>query len=297
MKKLLLAIILISASLFAQSIPSADLIVTNAKVWTGDKTVPSAEAIAVIGDTIVAVGTTSDIERWRGASTDVLDAAGRLVVPGFNDAHVHFVDGSLQLTNVQLKDASSPEELAKRIGEYAKALRPGEWVLGGNWDDQAFAAPRLPTHADIDAVTPSTPVFVVRYDGHMALANSLAMKLAGITPKTKDVPGGVIVRDAKGVPTGALKDAAMNLVFKVVPPLTRERRLAVVREGLHYAASVGVTSVQDMNPSYDDVSAYAELADAGELTTRFYVAPLETQWMDQAKLGIHHSFGSRYLRM
>jgi hypothetical protein len=131
----------------------------------------------------------------------------------------------------------------------------------------------------------------------MALANSVALKLAGVTAKTKDVPGGVIVRDAKGEPTGVLKDAAMSLVYKVVPPMSHDRRLATIREGLRHAASVGVTSVQDMNPSYDDVSAYAELLSKGELTTRFYVAPLETEWQDQAKIGIRRAFGSHFLRM
>lgn len=297
MRRILAFLVLCTSFVAAQSNPAADLILTNAKVWTVDSAHPTAEAIAVIGDKIVAVGSSTEIDHWRGAATEIIDAGGRLVVPGFNDSHVHFVDGSAQLTHVQLKDANSPEEFARRIGEYAKTLKSGEWVLGGNWDDQAFTNPRMPTKEDIDKFTPNNPVFVSRYDGHMALANSLALKLAGVTPKTKDVPGGVIVRDAQGNPTGALKDAAMNYVYKVIPPMSMETRLSVVRSGLKHASSVGVTSVQDMNPSYDDIRSYSILASKGELTVRFYVAPLETQWQDQAKIGLVHSFGSSWLRM
>ena len=281
----------------AQKQPAADLIVTNAKIWTVDAHHPTAEALAVIGDKIVAVGSVAEIEAWRGPGTEVIDAGDHLLVPGFNDSHVHFVDGSSQLTNVQLKDARSPEEFGQRIGEYAKKLGPGEWVLGGNWDDQAFAEPRLPTKEDIDKFAPNTPVFVTRYDGHMSVANSAALRLAGVTAKTKDIPGGVIVRDKRGEPTGVLKDAAMAYVFKVVPPMSHDARLRTVRAGLKYAASIGVTSVQDMNPSYDDVAAYTELASRGELSTRFYVAPMETEWNDQAKIGIRRAFGSPWMRM
>lgn len=277
--------------------PAADLIVTNAKVWTADSAHPSAEAVALLGDRIVAVGSAAEVEAWRGSGTEVMDAGGHLLVPGFNDAHVHFVDGSAQLTNVQLKDADSIEEFARRIGEYAKRLAPREWVLGGNWDDQAFTKPRLPTRWDIDKLTGNTPVFVTRYDGHMSLANSAALRLAGINAKTKDIPGGVIVRDAKGEPTGLLKDAATGLVYKVIPSLSPEARLRTIRAGMKHAASVGVTSVQDMNPSYADIGVYAELEANNELTLRMYVAPLEPNWQDQAKLGVRRAFGSPWLRM
>jgi hypothetical protein len=281
----------------AQRQPAADLIVTNAKIWTVDAHHPTAEALAVIGDKIVAVGSVSDIEAWRGPGTEVIDAGGHLLLPGFNDSHVHFVDGSAQLTNVQLKDATSIEDFAQRIAEHAKKLAPGEWVLGGNWDDQGFAQPRLPAKEDIDKLTPNTPVFVTRYDGHMSVANSAALRLAGVTAKTKDLPGGVIVRDKRGEPTGLLKDAAMSYVYKVIPPMSRETLLRTVRAGLKHAASLGVTSVQHMNPSYDEISAYAELASMDELTARFYVAPMETEWKDQAKIGIRRAFGSPWLRM
>jgi predicted amidohydrolase YtcJ len=198
---------------------------------------------------------------------------------------------------VDLKDARSPEEFTRRIAEAARALPKGQWVLGGNWDDQGFARPQLPTRQWLDATTPDHPVWVDRYDGHMAVANSLALKLAGVTAATKDPPGGEVVRDARGEPTGLLKDAAMGFVSKVVPPLTAEARLDVVRQGLKHAASLGVTSVQDMNPGYEDVAAYADLLERGELTARIYAAPLETQWEDQAKIGLRPAFGSPWLRL
>ena len=282
---------------YAQSQPAADLIITNAKVWTVDKTHPTAQAVAVLGDRIVALGSNADIDAWRGASTRVIDAAGKLLLPGFNDAHVHFVSGGLQLDSVQLNDATSAAEFARRIGEQAKKTAKGEWIVGGGWDETKWDPAKLPTKELIDAVTPDTPVFVSRYDGHMSLANSVALRLAGLTAQTQDPPGGVIVRDPQHNPTGALKDAATDYVYKVIPPLSHEKRLHAVKRALAHAASVGVTSVQDMNPEYDDVAVYSELLRRGELTTRIYAAPLIAQVDDQAKLGIGHAFGGPYLRI
>ena len=275
---------------------AADLVITNASIWTGDALQPDANAVAVIGDRIVDVGSSREIDRWRGAATTVIDAEGRRVLPGFNDAHVHLIDGGTALDNVNLKDAATPAEFARRIAERAKT-KPGEWILGGEWDDQRWTPAELPTRQLIDDVTNATPVFVTRYDGHMALANATALGRAGITESTPDPPGGVIVRDANGYPTGVLKDAAMEAVARVIPKMTPEQRLAVVKRALRYAASVGVTSLQDMNPSYDDIGVYAELANRNELTARIYAAPLELGWYDQAKLGVHRSFGSSWLRI
>ena len=227
----------------AQSKPAADLIITNAKIWTVDKSLPTAQAVAVLGDRIVAVGSNAGVDPWRGPSTRVIDAGGKLLLPGFNDAHVHFVSGGMQLTNIQLNDATSPEEFARRIDERAKITPKGEWILGGNWDETKWSPPNIPTKELIDALTPDTPVFVSRYDGHMGLANSLALKLAGITAKTPDPPGGTIVRDPQGNPTGALKDAATDYIDKVVPPLSHEQRVKIVKRALAHAASLGVTSV------------------------------------------------------
>jgi predicted amidohydrolase YtcJ len=281
----------------AQSRPAADLIITNAKIWTVDAFQPLAQAVAVLGDRIVAVGSTSAVDAWRGPNTKVIDAAGKLVLPGFNDAHVHFVSGGEQLDNVQLKDVTNPQEFARRIAERAKVTPQGEWVQGGNWDETKWDPPNMPTKEMIDALTPDTPVFVSRYDGHMGLANSVALRLAGITAETPDPPGGTIVHDAQGNPTGALKDAAMDPIYKVIPPLSHDRRVKVVKRALAYAASVGVTSVQHMETSYADIAVYSELLRRGELTTRIYVAPLITHVDDQVKLGIGHAFGGPYLRI
>ncbi len=281
----------------AQSRPAADLIITNAKIWTVDKSLPTAQAVAVLGDRIVAVGSNTEVDAWRAPHTHVIDAGGKLLLPGFNDAHVHFVSGGMQLDNIQLNDATTPEEFARRIGERARVTAKGEWIVGGNWDETKWNPPNMPTKELIDAVTPDTPVFVSRYDGHMGLANSVALRLAGITAKTPDPPGGTIVRDAQGNPTGALKDAATDYIDKVIPPLTHDQRLKIVKRALAHAASVGVTSVQHMVASNEDIAVYSELLQRDELTTRIYVAPSITHVDDLAKLGIGHAFGGPYLRI
>ncbi len=281
----------------AQAKPAADLIIMNAKIWTVDKSLPTAEAVAVLGDRIVAVGSNAEIGLWRGPHTQVIDAGRKLLLPGFNDAHLHFVSGGMQLDNVQLNAAARPEEFARIIGERAKAAPKGKWILGGNWDETKWNPPIMPAKELIDAVTPDTPVFVDRYDGHMGLANSVALRLAGITANTPDPPGGVIVRDAHGNPTGALKDAAMDYMDKVIPPLSHDQRVKIVKRAMAYAASLGVTSVQHMNPDYKDIAVYSELLQQGELTIRIYAAPLITDVDDQVKIGIRHSFGGPFLRI
>jgi predicted amidohydrolase YtcJ len=279
-----------------QTKPSADLVVRNAKVWTGDPARPLAEGIAILGDRIVAAGSAAEIEAWRSPRTQVINARGKLVIPGFNDAHVHFMEGGRQLDNVDLRDATTPAEFARRIGERAQKA-PNDWILGGDWDEQQWNPVALPTRELIDGLTPSTPVFVIRYDGHQALANSVALRLGRIDSKTPDPPGGSIARDARGNPTGILKDAAMSAVYKVIPAPTPAQQMYTAKKALAYAASLGVTSIQDMNPSYSDISTYMQLAEKGELTTRIYAAPLETELGDQAKIGIRHAFGSSFLRL
>jgi predicted amidohydrolase YtcJ len=287
----------VSICSFSQSKPVADLIITNAKVWTVEKSNPAAQAVAVLGERIVAVGSNTDVEPWRGSNTRVLDAGGKLLLPGFNDSHVHFIDGGMQLDAVQLNDVTNPQEFARRIGDKAKKTAKGEWMLGGDWDETKWMPAQLPTRELIDPVTGDTPVFVNRYDGHMALAKSAALRLAGVTSKTSNPAGGVIVRDAQGNPTGALKDAAMDFVNKVIPPASHEQRLHAAKRALAHAAALGVTSVQHMNPEYADIAVYSELLQRGELTSRVYAAPLITQVDDQVKIGIRHAFGGAYLRL
>jgi predicted amidohydrolase YtcJ len=275
---------------------AADLIVIRANIWTGNPAQPSAMAIAVIGDRIVDVGGADEIERWRGANTTVFDAEGRRLIPGFNDAAVQFGEGGSELENVDLRDAGSTAEFARRINERAKG-KPGEWITGGHWDERRWTPATLPTRALIDDGTNSSPVFVVRFDGRMALANAAALGRAGITEATADPPAGALVRDANGFPTGLLRGAAMELVRRVIPKVTAEQRLRAVKRALEHAESLGVTSVQDVGSTYEDIAAYGDLVNRGELTVRVYAVPQEGGWYDQAKIGLHRAFGSPWLRI
>ncbi len=297
--RFILSVVILCCSAFvvAQSKPTAALIIHNAKIWTVDPAHSEAEAVAVVGDRIVAVGSNQEIEAWRGPNTRVVDAAGKRLLPGFNDSHVHFTDGGAQLDNVQLNDATSAQEFARRIGEQVVKTPKGQWILGGDWDETKWNPPQLPTKELIDSVTQQTPVAVSRYDGHMILANSVALKLAGITGQTKDPAGGVIVKDQQGNPTGALKDAAADLVYKVIPDMTHDQRRHAIERALQHAASLGVTSVQHMSADYADIAIYSELADEGMLTTRIYAAPLISNVDDLAKIGLRRAFGDSYLRI
>jgi hypothetical protein len=215
-------------------------------VWTENPKQPEAEAIAVSGHHILAVGTTDEIRKLAGPQTQVLDLEGRRVVPGFNDAHVHFFWGGQGLTSVQLRDVTSREQFTQRIADYARTRAAGEWIVDGNWDEQKWSPVVLPAHDWIDAVTPDNPVWVNRSDGHMMLANALAMKLAGITRATPDVPGGVIGRDKDGNPNGIFKDAAKDLIERVIPPPSDAQVDEALLAAQKYALDNGVTSVQDM---------------------------------------------------
>lgn len=274
----------------------ADLIVVNARVRTMDSRGTVAEALAVHGGRIAATGRTAEIKALAGPSTKVIDARGRLVLPGFNDSHVHFLSGGFQLSSVDLRDAKSKEEFAARIQAFAARLGKGRWVVGGDWDHELWEGSPLPRKEWIDPVTAETPVFVNRLDGHMALANSAALKLAGVTKETLDPPGGLIVRDkATGEPTGVLKDAAMNLVYRVIPPATFEEKLEAARAASRHAASLGVTSVTDVSAGAD-IGVYQTLLERGELLTRVYAAWPLPRWEALAATGVRRGFGGPMLR-
>ena len=274
----------------------ADTIIINAVVHTMNPAQPTAEAVAIYANHIVAVGSTKDIRKLAGPKTRTIDAKKRLLLPGFNDAHTHFLSGGFQLSSVDLRDANSPQEFAARIKAFAQKLPQGRWITGGDWDHERWPDAKLPTKELIDSFTPDTPVFVNRLDGHMALANSLALKLAGVTRQTLDPPGGVIVRDKSGEPTGVLKDAAQNFVWKVVPASSFEEKLDAARAATNYAAKLGVTSVQDMSAG-TDVGIYQTLLDRGELKTRIYaVSPLPS-WERLARTGVRAHFGNEMLRV
>ncbi|MDQ3908100.1 MAG: amidohydrolase [Acidobacteriota bacterium] len=276
---------------------SADLVIVNANVRTLEKSQPNAEAVAILGNKIVAVGPSAEIRKLVGARTRVIDAHGALVMPGFNDAHVHFSSGGQNLSSVQLRDADSPAEFARRIGEFASRIPKGRWIVGGDWDHERWTPASLPTKELIDSVTPDNPVFVNRLDGHMSLANSLALKMAGVTKDTADPPGGLIVRDAKtGEPTGILKDAAQSFVYAKMPDPSWDERLEWARAATNHAASLGVTSVQDMSAG-TDVGVYQYLASRGELKTRVYAVSPLPDWQRLGRVGVRARFGSDLMRI
>jgi hypothetical protein len=249
--------------------------VLNARVFTGDPDAPFAEALLVRDGRILAVGTSSEI-RGRAASARVVDATGTFVVPGFIDAHVHFLDGGFRLASVKLRDARTPEEFASRIAGFAETVPPGTWIDGGDWDHQQWGG-ELPHRRWIDSVTPRNPVWVNRLDGHMALANSLALEAAGITGETPEVDGGQIVRDPDGEPTGVLKDNAMALVAAVVPEPSAEMSARALDAAMSYVAAQGVTSVHHMG-SWEELEVFRRARAEGTLRTRITAAVPLASW-------------------
>jgi len=259
------------------STQTSDMIITNARIWTGNDTQPYAEAMAVSGDTITAIGSNREVMKFKSGADTVIDLGGRFVVPGFIDSHIHMLQGGENLASVQLRDATTQELFISRIKEYAATLKPGEWILGGDWDGKGWET--LPHHDWIDSVTPDNPVFVSRLDGHMALANSAAMKLARIDRKVKDVSGGTIERDASGEPTGIFKDNAMDLIFARVPSSSDEEIDRALVAAMKYLASNGVTSAHSV-----DAAAYADgiarVRARGEQITRIYYLQTISRWKD-----------------
>ncbi len=217
-------------------------------------------------------------------------------MPGFNDAHVHFLSGGFQLSSVDLRDAKTPVEFVARIRAFVAKTPKERWITGGDWDHENWTPANLPTKELLDAFTPDRAVFVSRVDGHAALANSYALKLAGITRDTKDPAGGLIVRDANGEPTGVLKDAAQSFVYRVIPEDSADARLDAGRAATQYAASMGVTSVQDVLAG-TDVGVYQTLMQRGELQTRIYAGSALGDWQRWERTGVQAAFGSPMLRV
>ncbi len=297
MRRLLPAMLMCATLPPAGAQPAADLVLVHGKIWTVNEARPLAQALACRAGRIVAVGSDADIHPWIGGATKVVDLHGRLVAPGFNDAHVHFYTGGRNLTSVQLRDARSPAEFRARIREFASKLPLGRWITGGDWDHENWSPAELPARQWIDGDTPQNPVFINRLDGHMALANSLALKLAGITRQTPDPPGGAIVRDARGEPTGVLKDAALEAVNRVEPPPTPAEIAEALRAAMRYAAENGVTSVQDMSAAPEILRVYQDLLAAGELTVRVYGAQPLASWQRLGGIGLHGAFGGDKLKI
>ncbi len=262
----------------ACSAPPADLVVFG-RTWTGDSTRPWAQAVAVQGDSVVAVGDSAAVARRVGNGTRVLAAGTGLVIPGLMDGHVHFLSGGYQLSSVDLRTADSPREFVARIKAFAEERKPGEWILGGDWDHERWPGAPLPRKEWIDSVTPRNPVFVSRLDGHMALANSLALRAAGISRSTPDIPGGTIVRDPRtGEPTGILKDEAQTPVYAAVPPTTPEQDDAALERAMRFAVSRGVTGVSAVSAPWNEVAAVLRARERGTLLLRISLYPPLADW-------------------
>jgi len=277
----------------------ADLILVNGRVWTVNPAQPWAEAVAIEGDRILRVGRTAEIKKLAGKKTGVIDLKGALALPGFIDSHTHFLEGGFSLSSIQLRDVTSREQFVKRVEEKARGLRKGEWILHGNWDHEQFSPPELPRKEWIDAVSPQNPVCVNRYDEHIALANSLALEIGGITRKTESPQGGEIQKDpVTGEPTGILRDAAMDLVVRQIPKPSLEENLEAARAALRHAREVGVTSLEDMadgSSFADSLEAYQELFKGDELTARIRLyVPIDQ--IDAVEiLGLKTPFGNDWL--
>lgn len=286
---------MLAGSTFAQAL-SADLVIKNANIRTMDAKRTVARSIAMLNGKIIAVGSDADTASLVGKNTRVIDAGGKTIIPGFNDAHVHFMETGSQLSSVDLRDAKTPEEFVRRLKDFAAKLPKDRWILGGKWDHENWTPNNLPTAAMVDAATPDNPLFIDRLDGHMALANSLAMKLAKVNKDTKEVAGGEIVRDAAGNPTGVFKDAAMSYIGAVIPEPSFEQKFEATVAATEHAASLGITSVQDMSTG-TDVGVFQEVLRQGKLKTRVYgCSPLDgyKRW---SSAGVRYAFGNAMLRV
>ena len=264
----------------AVSSGKATVIVTNARIYTVNAKQPWAEALAIADDKILAIGSKKTIDSFREKNTRVIDAHGRLVLPGFTDSHIHFIEGSRVLTQVDLNGTTSIAEVQKRVKEFAEAHPKAEWILGRGWSYEIFDDAGLPDKKYLDEIVPNRPVYLVGFDGHTSWVNSKALAMAGITRDTLNPAAGWIVKDAKGEPTGALKEDADDIVGNQVRS-TREEQLAALRLGLREANRVGLVRVhclgneQNVVGDMQNIDLYEELLKNGELTVRMYLASYE----------------------
>ena len=256
----------------------ADLVLLSARIWTGDAARPSAEALAVHGGRIAAIGSNSEIEALRGPATRVVEGRGRRVLPGLIDGHTHMSMGGFNLLAVDLRHTRDEKDFTERLARFAKTRPAGGWITDGAWDHQQWPVPSLPTRSLLDPATGDRPTCIARQDGHMVVCNSLALKLAKITRDTPDPPGGVIVRNGAGEPTGVLKDAAMDAISAVRPARTLAEVTEALRTAMKHAGKNGVTSVQDLPGNARDLEAWEKLRERGELTVRVSYRPSLTEW-------------------
>jgi hypothetical protein len=276
---------------------AADLALINGKIWTGNRQQPMAEALAVRGERIVAIGSYDQVRGFISGHTRLIDVQGKLALPGFIDNHTHFINGGFQLLGINLRDAKDEQVFIQRLAQKAASLAGGQWITGGEWDHERWPGAALPRKEWIDAVTSRTPLFVTRLDMHMGLANSLALRLAGITKATPDPPGGTIVRDPiTKEPTGILKDAAMDLVWRVIPSPSDDEKDNAMRAGLKEAARLGVTTIQDIT-LWSDWPIYQRFYERGELTVRVYARTPIAHWEQQRDLRDRQGAGDEWLRL
>ncbi|WP_051554770.1 amidohydrolase [Maribacter antarcticus] len=274
----------------------AEVIITNANIWTGNKKQINAQAMAIVGDSIIAIGSNNEIQKFVGSTTEIVDVNGGFITPGFIDTHVHLMPSGYSLSGiVKLRDVNSPEEFTNSIKEYAESIDSGSWILEGNWDHTLWGG-ELPAKEWIDDVTKNNPVFIYRLDGHMALANSLALKIAGIDKNTSKIEGGTIVRNEDGTPTGILKDNAMSLLFDKIPIPNKKQNEKAFAAATRYLVSKGVTSVHDMG-TINDYNTYLDAKQDGNLNLRIYsVMPLD-KWSDIKELVSNEGKGDKWLQI
>jgi predicted amidohydrolase YtcJ len=282
---------------------SADAVFVNGKIWTVDGSHPEVEALAVWRDRIVAVGSTDDVKKLAGSGTKVVDLGGRRVVPGFYDSHVHLLGSGLQLSRVALKDAADEAEFGKRLAAFDRKLPRDRWLLGGEWDHDRTFNGQLPTAELIDKYVKDRPVFLHRYDGHMAVVNTRVLQVAGITAQTPDPAGGVIYRKpGTKEPSGVLRDNAMGLVDRLVPAPSESEIAEAVKAALDEARRVGVTSMEDMDGSGDTTRrplfrSYQRMGRAGQMTARVDLRWPLGAWQELARLAVLADFGNDFVRI
>ncbi len=279
-----------------ESPPTADLVIRQAHIWTGDEAQPWASALAIQGGRIVAIGDDTVVTDLIGPHTELIESPAGLVLPGFIDSHVHMMASGAELSSVQLRDAQTPDEFSRRIGEFASNMQSGEWMLGGTWDHQNWGG-ELPQRDWVDELTAENPILVMRLDGHMALANSAALTLAGVDKYTVDVEGGEIIRDEQGNPTGLLKDNAMNLVSRVIPAASEAQQDQALEQAMDYLAERGVTSVHDMAYSWDSLATYRRAHAKAGLRTRIYANVPLADWRQLAEDVAINGRGDEWLRI
>ncbi len=261
-----------------QAQPKADVIFLHGNVYTGvagtssSREIKRAEAIAIRGDRIQAVGSNDEVLKLKGPQTQVIELGGHFVMPGFNDAHLHLAEAGSEKLSVNLIGVRSLDEFRERIRARVETAAPGEWIVGGGWDETLWPVKSTPTRRDVDAVTADHPVFVNRVDGHIAVANTRALQLAGITRESHDVRGGKIDRDPTGQPNGILRETARDAVTAVIPKPTHDKRRQGLEAALQDLANSGITSAQD-NSRWQDFQIYEELEREGKLTARI------TEWL------------------